>query len=93
MLCKACHWDICSNEQENGQYIEIIVGESSFNNHIQTKMDTPLAQTHGFIDTIANPKIECILDRGITPGKDPKILNIDSNKCRKNILYYQVKNI
>jgi hypothetical protein len=57
-LCKACHGDKCSNEHETGEYIKIIDSESSFNNHIQSVMDSPLAQTHAFIETIKNLKVE-----------------------------------
>jgi hypothetical protein len=56
-LCKACHGDKCSNEHETGEYIKIIDSESSFNNHIQSVMDSQLAQTHAFIETIETPKI------------------------------------
>jgi hypothetical protein len=57
-LCKACHGDKCSNEHESGEYIKIIDSESSFNNHIQSVMDSPLAQTHAFIENIEISKIE-----------------------------------
>ena len=40
-------------------------------------MDTQLAQTHAFIETIINDV-----------DNERKIFNIDINKCRKNILYY-----
>jgi 5-methylcytosine-specific restriction enzyme A len=76
-LCKACHRDKCSNEHENGDYIRIIDSESSFNNHIQSVMDSPLSQTHAFIEPIVDDVDE-----------SRKIFNIDINKCRKNILYY-----
>ena len=76
-LCKACHKDKCMNEHENGEYIKIIDSESSFNNHIQSVMSSPLAETHAFIETI----IKDIDD-------ERKIFNIDINKCRRNILYY-----
>ena len=89
-LCKPCHGDKCSDEHESGEYIKIIDSESSFNNHIQTVIDSQLAQTHAFIETIENPKSESSLDSGIEPTNEPKIFNIDINKCRKNILYYGV---
>ena len=78
-LCKACHRDKCSNEHENGDYIKIIDSESTFNNHIQTVMDSTLAQTHAFIEPIVKNVEE-----------ERNIFNIDINKCRKNILYYGV---
>ena len=78
-LCKACHRDKCSNEHENGDYIRIIDSESSFNNHVQSVMDSQLAQTHAFIEPMVDELYE-----------HRKIFNIDINKCRKNILYYGV---
>jgi hypothetical protein len=78
-LCKPCHGDKCSDEHESGEYIKIIDSESSFNNHIQTVMDTPLAQTHAFIESIVKDVDE-----------KRKVFNIDINKCRKNILYYGI---
>ena len=52
-------------------------------------MDTPLAQTHAFIETFENPKTENALDTGVAQ-KETNLFNIDINKCRKNILYYGV---
>ena len=42
-------------------------------------MNTQLAQTHAFIETIINDV-----------DNERKIFNIDINKCRKNILYYGI---
>jgi len=78
-LCKACHHDKCSNEHENRDYIKIIDSESSFINHIQCVMESTLAQTHAFIESIVE-----------NVDEKRKIFNIDINKCRKNILYYHV---
>ena len=78
-LCNSCHADKCSNEHENGEYIKLIDSESTFNNHIQKVMDSPLAQTHAFIENIVKENIE-----------NRKIFTIDNNKCRKNIVYYGV---
>ena len=72
-LCKACHKDKCMNEHENGEYIKIIDSESSFNNHTQSVMGSPLAETHAFIETIIDER---------------EIFNYDINKCRKNKSYY-----
>ncbi len=57
-LCTACHGDRCSNEHGSWEYVKIIDAESSFNYHIQSVIDTPLDQTHTFIETIAHPNIE-----------------------------------
>ncbi len=67
-------------------------------NHIQSIRDSSLAQTHAFIEYIEISKIgaDNVLDTGIAPEepkepiKEPKIFNIDINKCRKNLLYYGV---
>ena len=78
-LCKACHGEKCSDKHESGEYIKIIDSESSFNNHVQSVIDSPLAQTHAFIEKIIKDVVE-----------NRKIFNIDINKCRKNILYYSI---
>ena len=51
--------------------------ESSFNNYIQSIMDSTLEQTRAFIEPVVDDVDE-----------SRKIFNIDINKCRKNILYY-----
>ena len=78
-LCKSCHKDKCTNEHENGEYIKIIDSESTFNKHVQTIIDSPLAQTNAFIESIVQ-----------SVDANRKVFNIDINKCRKNILYYGV---
>ena len=78
-LCKACRGEKCNGEHESGEYIKIIDSESSFNNHVQSVIDSPLVQTHAFIEKIIKDVVE-----------NRKIFNIDINKCRKNILYYGV---
>ena len=77
-LCKACNDEIRSSEHENGEYIKIIDSESSYNNNVQSVMNTHLAETHAFIENI-------ILE--VVP-KNKKLFHIDVNKCRKNLLYY-----
>ena len=51
-LCKACHKDKCMNEHENGEYIKVVDSESTFNNNIRAIIDSNLAQSHAFIETI-----------------------------------------
>jgi hypothetical protein len=46
-------------------------------------MDSPLAQTHVFIETIQNLTVESELDTD-NEVEEPKIFNIDINKCRGN---------
>ena len=79
-LCKSCHKDKCTNEHENGEYIKIIDSESTFNKHVQSIIDSPLAQTNAFI--------ECLV-KDVDVKR--KIFTIDKNKCRKNILYYGIE--
>ncbi len=51
-------------------------------------MDTPLTQTHAFIEHQFHINVLSALDTGF----EPKVPNIDINKCRKNILHYGVHN-
>jgi 5-methylcytosine-specific restriction endonuclease McrA len=75
-LCKACHLVKTSNEHEQGQYIKINDYESSFNEHVQEVMNSPLAQSHAFVEKAYFKHVE--QRRTI-------------NKCRKNILYRTIK--
>ena len=77
-LCKACHLVKTSDEHEQGKYIKINDTESTFNEHVQEVMDSPLAQTHAFVEKAYFKQLE----------GDKIIYSIDINKCRKNILYY-----
>jgi 5-methylcytosine-specific restriction endonuclease McrA len=77
-LCKACHLVKTSNEHEQGQYIKIKDTESTFNQNVQEIMDSPLTQTHAFVEKVYSKQV----------AEDEIIYSIDINKCRKNILYY-----
>ncbi len=46
-------------------------------------MDSPLAQTHVFIETVKNLTVESELDTD-NEVEEPKIFNIDIKKCRGN---------
>ena len=50
VLCKACHLIKTANEHESGQYIKISDTESSFNTQVQDILDSPLSQTHAFVE-------------------------------------------
>ena len=125
------------NEKEHGCYVKINNTESSFNNQVQTIMDSELSSRYAVIEhrqsfnddeEITESNIECnkytdedfkrkteiltnkfeawntdeegdymeffnywkIYKNYQKPSikKQPKIFNIDINKCRKNILYY-----
>jgi len=78
VLCKACHSIKTSNEHETGQYIKINDTESTFNKQVQDVFDSPLSQTHAFVEKVYYKELQ----------QDQKIYSIDINKCRKNILYY-----
>ncbi len=78
VLCKACHLIKTSNEPETGQYIKISDTESTFNSQVHEIMNSPLSQTHAFVEKVYYDELE----------SDKTIFTIDINKCRKNILYY-----
>ena len=78
VLCKACHLIKTANEHESGQYIKISDTESSFNTQVQDVFDSPLSQTHAFVEKAYFDELQ----------PDQTIFTIDINKCRKNILYY-----
>ena len=78
VLCKACHLIKTSCEHEAGRYIKITDTESSFNQQVQDVFNSPLSQTHAFVEKAYYKNIQ----------EDQKIFTIDINKCRKNILYY-----
>ena len=78
VLCKACHLNKTSNEHESGKYIKINDTESTFNTQVQQVFDSPLCQTHAFVEKAYYEELQ----------QDRKIYSIDINKCRKNILYY-----
>ena len=50
VLCKACHLIKTSNEHESGQYIKVSDTESTFNSQVQDVFDSPLSQTHAFVE-------------------------------------------
>ena len=101
VLCKACHLIKTSNEHESGQYIKISDTESTFNSQVQDVFDSPLSQTHAFVEKaykIDKPSSFVNLNQDYNRHKilnyyyeylKPQTLfSIDINKCRKNILYY-----
>ena len=69
VLCKPCHMVKCSSEHENGQYIKINDTESTYNKQVQDIMDSPLCQTHAFVEKVYFKKLE----------EDNKIFTIDIN--------------
>jgi hypothetical protein len=70
--------DKTSTEHEQGKYIKLNDTESSFNSNVQEIMGSPLSQTHAFCEPFFFGELEA----------DKQIFCIDTNKCRKNILYY-----
>ena len=50
VLCKACHLIKTPNEHETGQYIKINDTESTCNKQVQKVFDSPLSQTHAFVE-------------------------------------------
>ena len=52
VLCRSCHKKKTQTEQEDGSYIKIIDTESSFNNQVQTLMDSDLSFRYAFIEHI-----------------------------------------
>ncbi len=77
-LCKTCHQEKTTNEQEDGTYIRVKDSESSFNLQMQSIMDSSLSQTHAFVEPINFDEV----------NNDKTIYPIDINKCRKKIMYY-----
>ena len=57
-LCKLCHQEKTSNEQEDGTYIRVKDSESSFNSQVQSIMDSNLSQTHAFVEPLYFDKLE-----------------------------------
>ena len=83
ILCKGCHKVKTSDEREQG-YFKSSETESSFNSVTKEIFESKLTSQFAFIEPICE-KIPKKL-------KSTKIYNIDINKCRKNILYYQQYN-
>ncbi len=54
------------------------VSRSTFNKQVQEVFDSPLSQTHAFVEKAYLNELE----------EDEIIYSIDINKCRKNTLYY-----
>ena len=52
VLCKACHLIKTANEHETGQYIKISDTESTFNSQVQEIINSPLSQTHAFVEKV-----------------------------------------
>jgi DNA replication protein DnaC len=76
VLCKACHLDKSSNENEQGKYIKPKDTASFFNEQVQNIMASSLAQTHAFVEHAKDKAFK----------QDKKLFCIDINKCRRNIL-------
>ncbi len=72
VLCKACHEDKTTNEQENGQFVKFSDTESYFNENVQEIMNSPLSHSFAFVEPIAKPGTM-------------KIFTIDINECNRNI--------
>ena len=72
-LCKSCHQDKTTNENEQGQYVKFSDTESCFNTTVQEIMNSTLSHAYAFVEPILEVKTE-------------KIFTIDINKCRRNIL-------
>jgi hypothetical protein len=51
-LCKSCHMVKTSlaGEHESGKYIRINDAESSYNTQVQEIMNSPLSQSHAFVE-------------------------------------------
>ncbi len=63
-----------ANEHETGQYIKISDTESTFNSQVQEIMNSPLSQTHAFVEKAYFKELQ----------EDQTIFTIDINKYRKN---------
>ena len=71
-------------ERESGYLTNRESTMSSFNSVVKNIFDSSLAHSYAFIETLEND--DYLFSKLI---EDKKIFNIDVNKCRKNILYYQ----
>ena len=74
VLCKTCHREKCEVEKEDGSYVKIIDSESSFNNKVKSIVESELAKSYAFTETIK-------------ASSKQKTVTFDINKCRTNILY------
>ena len=79
ILCKGCHKNKTSDEQEQG-YFKMSETESSFNTVTKEIFDSILSGSYAFIEPITEKIPKSMVNN--------KIYNIDINKCRKNQLYY-----
>ncbi len=49
-LCKSCHTVKTYSEHDPGQFIRINDTESTYSTQVQEIMDSPLSQTHAFVE-------------------------------------------
>ncbi len=55
----------CANENEQGKYIIVSDTKSSFNSHLQEVMDSPLAETHAFVEKIYYKEVDKKINKNI----------------------------
>ena len=79
ILCRPCHFSKTKSELDSDQYVKQSPTLSSFNTKVNDIINSSLATTHSFVETI-NQKI---------PKKyKSDVYTFDINKCRKNCLYF-----
>jgi hypothetical protein len=61
-----------SNEHETGQYIKVSDTESTFNTQVQDVFDSPLSQTHAFVEKAYFKELQ--EDQTIFKKKNPSLM-------------------
>lgn len=83
VLCIECHHEKTKSEQENSDYIFVNKSESSFNNQVKEVYTSPDAKPYAFIENVP-------VD---VPNTHSKLIHIDLNKTRRNILIHNKLNL
>lgn len=83
VLCIECHHEKTKSEQENSDYIFVNKSESSFNDQVKEVYTSPDAKPYAFIENVP-------VD---VPNTHSKLIHIDLNKTRRNILIHNKLNL
>ena len=79
ILCKPCHFSKTKSELESDQYVKQSPTLSSFNTKVNDIINSSLATTHSFVETV---------NQTILKKYKSDLYTFDINKCRKNCLYF-----
>lgn len=83
VLCIECHFEKTKSEQDNSDYIFVNKSESSFNDQVKEVYTSPDAKPYAFVENVSND----------VPDTFSKLIHIDLNKTRRNILIHNKLNL